>query len=416
MQTVNSIPASDIIDALQNILDHSKALMPDLGTPYSKTGFPTNVHPAEGKSISAIVSEREQQLDTVLRDVSALETVMVGIKNLHQSLVEQKHKIIQSKLLHVGFMSVAVRLPTETLSQIFHYCLPEHEYLSPALKQAPMLLTSICRRWREVAVGVPSLWCRLYVAENLQRAAFCYNSWLQRSRGHPISLALGSQPSVYLRRHLIQPYINQIRSLLVFFSRGERRPEIVFGDLPALQELTISGLDPYSPAFVRSIWFLPSTMRSLNVMNMRPHFDLELINSCRLMWANLTNVEIAISEPNAVLLLLQLCPNLSSFTLHVDFNLAQDLEPHTHTGVQTLRIAGAYSATGILSDLFNALSLPNLRVLEVLSDHHTLPLVAFLARSKCPLENLILGGRVRMTDLERTEYIALTPSIDIVEG
>lgn len=268
--------------------------MPDLGTPYSKTGFPTNNHPVEGKSISAIVSEREQQLDTVLRDVSALETVMVGIKNLHQSLVEQKHKIIQSKLLHIGFVSVAGRLPTEILSQIFYYSLPEHEYLSPALKQAPMLLTSICRRWREVAVGMPSLWCRLYVAENLQRAAFCYNSWLQRSRGHPLSLALGSQPSVYLRRHLIQPYINQIRSLLVFFSRGERRPEVVFGDLPALQELTISGLDPYSPAFVRSISFLPPSMRSLNVMNMRPHFDLELIDSCRLMWANLTNVEIAI--------------------------------------------------------------------------------------------------------------------------
>lgn len=389
--------------------------MPDLGTPYSKTGFPTNNHPVEGKSISAIVSEREQQLDTVLRDVSALETVMVGIKNLHQSLVEQKHKIIQSKLLHIGFVSVAGRLPTEILSQIFHYSLPEHEYLSPALKQAPMLLTSICRRWREVAVGMPSLWCRLYVAENLQRAAFCYNSWLQRSRGHPLSLALGSQPSVYLRRHLIQPYINQIRSLVVFFSRGERRPEVVFGDLPALQELTISGLDPYSPAFVRSISFLPSSMRSLNVMNMRPHFDLELIDSCRLMWANLTNVEIAISEPNAVLLLLQSCPDLSSLTLHVDFDHAHNLEPLTHTGVQTLRIAGAYSATGILSDLFNALSLPNLRVLEALSDHHTLPLVAFLARSKCLLMSLILGGRVRMTDAERAEYVALIPSIDIVE-
>ncbi|KAG1768713.1 hypothetical protein EDD22DRAFT_843979 [Suillus occidentalis] len=353
--------------------------MPDLGTPYSKRGFPTNNHPVEGKSISAIVSEREQQLDTVLRDVSALETVMVGIKNLHQSLIEQKHKIIQSKLLHAGFMSVAGRLPTEILSQIFHYSLPEHEYLSPALKQAPMVLTSICRRWREVAV------------------------------------ALGSQPSVYLRRHLIQPYINQIRSLLVFFSRGERRPEVVFGDLPALQELTISGLDPYSPAFVRSISFLPSTMRGLNVMNMRPHFDLELIDSCRLMWADLTNIEIAISEPNAVLLLLQLCLNLSSFTLHVDFHHAHNLEPLTHTGVQTLRIAGAYSATGILSDLFNALSLPNLRVLEALSDHHTLPLVAFLARSKCSLESFILGGRVRMTDAERAEYVALIPSIDIVE-
>ncbi|KAG2042074.1 hypothetical protein BDR03DRAFT_889350, partial [Suillus americanus] len=171
--------------------------MPDLETPYSKACFPTNTnYPVElkGEDISAIVNEREQQLNAVLRDIPALETVMVGIKDLHQSLVEQKNKIVQSRHLHKGFILALWRLPTETLYHIFHYCLPERKHLSPASKLAPMLLTRICRRWREVAVGMPSLWCRLSVEfdyRDWQRAAFCYDSWLERSRGRQLSISLG---------------------------------------------------------------------------------------------------------------------------------------------------------------------------------------------------------------------------------
>ncbi|KAG1815760.1 uncharacterized protein BJ212DRAFT_1300199 [Suillus subaureus] len=141
----NFIPASDIIGALQNIasiksyqesrlvvplgvissyqllqLDHSQALTSKPHTP-GKAYFPNTNHPdLKGESISAIVNECKQQLDVVLHDASALETVMVGIQNLHQSLVEQQDKIIQSRHLHKGFVSALWRLPTETLSYIFH--------------------------------------------------------------------------------------------------------------------------------------------------------------------------------------------------------------------------------------------------------------------------------------------------------
>ncbi|KAG1740806.1 uncharacterized protein EDB91DRAFT_1004775, partial [Suillus paluster] len=76
-------------------------------------------------------------------------------------LVDQKDRVIQSLDLHKRFGSALWRLPTEVLSHIFIFCLPEVKYLSPASKLAPMLLTRICQRWREVAVGMPSLWCML---------------------------------------------------------------------------------------------------------------------------------------------------------------------------------------------------------------------------------------------------------------
>ncbi|KAG1731784.1 hypothetical protein EDB19DRAFT_1736614, partial [Suillus lakei] len=69
------------------------------------------------------------------------------------------------------------------LSQIFVYCLPYDRHSLPTSHLAPMLLTRICRQWREVTMGTPSLWCRLSVSEDVQQAAFCYDTWLKRSQG-----------------------------------------------------------------------------------------------------------------------------------------------------------------------------------------------------------------------------------------
>ncbi|KAG1815759.1 uncharacterized protein BJ212DRAFT_1481515 [Suillus subaureus] len=223
-----------------------------------------------------------------------------------------------------------------------------------------------------------------------QLEAFCYDSWLKRSRGRPLSLALGRYPSTNLLRSFLQPYINQPNrvSLPIFFPR--RNPtqlEISLENLPALQELVIAGMSLYRAAFVRSISTLLSTMRGLKILDVSPPFELEHINpAC----GYLINVEITIYLANGVLLLLQLCPNLSSITIDVTSEPKNPLEPlRTVTGIRTLCITDTYYTThpDSLSDLFNALSLSNLHVLEALSGANAVPhqlLVAFLARSKCP--------------------------------
>jgi hypothetical protein len=136
------------------------------------------------------------------------------------------------------------------------------------------------------------------------------------------------------------------------------------------------------------------------------------------MWAHLTDVEITICRPSAVLLLLQLCPNLSSLTIDIAFRHKQLLETLTHTGIQTLHIIHSFFIIDSLSDLFNALSLPNLRILKtpILNAMLHRLLVAFLARSECPLESLTVGGQVKITDVDLVKYVALIPSIDIVDG
>ncbi|KAG1747884.1 uncharacterized protein EDB91DRAFT_48864 [Suillus paluster] len=438
MQTVNSkvnfSPASDIIGALQNILARSQVIMPDLETPYSRASLPNTNHCAvelKDRLISAIITERELQLDAVSHEFSDLETVMDNIKNLHQHLVEKKEKITQSMNLHKGFVSAFWRLPTEVLSQIFIHCLPDTSHLSPASGLAPMLLTRVCRRWREIAVCMPSLWCKLQLevdsrSRDWKGKPFCYDLWLKRSRGCPLSLALqGYTEGSTQLRSLLQPYINQISSLSTDLSVDVPK---LLTELPALQELTVNAYrDNYSimTAIAQSISRPPFTMRSLRVIG--PLFYIAEFSALNLVFAHLTNLEVAIREPIAVPHLLRLCPNLSSLTIRVHISpRKQAIEPFTHTTLQSLCIVYGSLHTNYVPDLFNALSLPNLRLLEtrcawplVNSPLLTWPheeVRAFLARSNCPLKSLIFGSGVMMTDEQQAKYVALIPSFEVLSS
>ncbi|KAG2336756.1 hypothetical protein BDR05DRAFT_1005592 [Suillus weaverae] len=163
---------------------------------------------------------------------------------------------------------------------------------------------------------------------------------------------------------------------------------------------------------------LPSTLRSLRVMRFDRDaflFDLDLISSCNPAWSHLTHVTIDVYHSKAALHLLHLAPNLSSLAICISFPKIEALEPFTHAGLQSLRIKGCAPQTQ-LSNLLDALLLPNLRILEFYNISHWphQELKAFLARSRCQLESLLLGSKVRTTEGQQAEYAALIPSLEVV--
>ncbi|KAG2035473.1 hypothetical protein BDR03DRAFT_962335 [Suillus americanus] len=255
---VNLSTISDIITALQTILC-SQAIpgIPDFETPYSRTKFSNLNHCAielEGQSINAIIAERQHQLDKVLHDFSGLQIVIRGIITIRDQLLNQKKKIIESLNLHRRLVSPLWRLPTEVLSQIFCHFLPQVPKLGklqpPSKLTVPMSLTRICRRWREVVVDMPDLWCVLSVRvddSNWQQAAFCYDSWLKRAQGRPLSLRLQFHADDHSTKlqHLLQPYTNQIKSLLSCDYYDDETLDVCdlldAFSLPALRVLTIRG-------------------------------------------------------------------------------------------------------------------------------------------------------------------------------
>ncbi|KAG1875777.1 hypothetical protein F4604DRAFT_1680653 [Suillus subluteus] len=431
MQTTNSkddlSTVSDILTDLQTIPG-----IPDLETPYSRTTYPNPNHCAielEGQSINAIITERQHQLDTVLHDISRSQTVIHGIITLQNHLLKQKKKIIESINLHKRLVSPLWLLPTEVLSQIFCHCLPQipklGELQPPSKLTVPMLLARICRRWREVVVDMPNLWRVLSVKvddRNWQQAAFSYDSWLKRAQGRPLSLRLqfrADDHSTKLQR-LLQSYTNQIKSLSVDFHRPGTPEFNTFRDLLALEEMSMHFnedicADEMPASLLRSVSQLPAILCSFDVSGWS--LSLSEVSSCDPVWAPLTTLGIGLWEAETVLRLLQLAPNLSSLTICILFFDGEPLNPFTHTNLQTLHISCDYYDDETLNvcDLLDALSFPTLRVLSVygVSEWPHEEFKAFLARSKCPLESLIVRGSV-VTDEQRAEYVALIPSLQFV--
>ncbi|KAG1737075.1 uncharacterized protein EDB91DRAFT_488371 [Suillus paluster] len=58
--------------------------------------------------------------------------------------------------LHGDFVPPISHLPAEILRHIFILCLPQTSHFLPKSNHAPMLLTRVCRRWRDIATDMPS--------------------------------------------------------------------------------------------------------------------------------------------------------------------------------------------------------------------------------------------------------------------
>ncbi|KAG2128699.1 hypothetical protein DEU56DRAFT_504518 [Suillus clintonianus] len=424
IQKIDSAGIPEIIAALQSDLvsiSHG-GQTPDFETAYSPLGAgcnpSVNLDELEVRAIKAIIVERQQQLDAVRLKASNLglfkESALV--RKLRWRLLDQEAKITESQNTHRRIISALWRFPTEILSLIFVYCLPKNKFLSPRPQTAPLLLTRVCRRWRMVAVDMPSLWCGLSVGKERRLSAFSYESWLKRSRGCPLSLALHCRNNNDWAesRNLIHPYINQVSSLALHTDYNVSLP--VISDFLALERLAVYRSPCSMQDLVRSISQSPSTLRSLNIPY--PQFELESLSAFEpALWAHLTNVQITVDQLNTICHLLHLCPDLSSLSVDISNNSKQILEPFTHTKLQSLQVFFTGFKYGAIRPIpcgiFNAVTLPDLRVLKARAmrawPHENFK--AFLIRSNCPLKSLTLGYEVETTEEQRAEYIALIPSL-----
>ncbi|KAG1851863.1 hypothetical protein DFJ58DRAFT_419232 [Suillus subalutaceus] len=372
-----------------------------------------NMQTFNSNTDSPAVSYTPQNIrsDVVMHDVSGQN----GVSYRHRQLVGGKAKILQSNSSHKRFSSAIWRLPTEILAQIFLYCIPEDGNWAPAPYLAPMLLTTVCRRWREVAVDMPSLWRRLGLEVgngDWQQRAFCYDSYLKRSQGRQLSSTLECHNNDWTElRSLLQPYVDQISSISLCFFSGAG--SLVMADFRRLEELVIytDGSDP-----VLAVAQLPLSMRSLKLMDL--WFNFRLLSGFNpLAWASLTNLEIVVDGLDSFHRLLCLCPNLSSLTMIGIFTAIETSETLAHANLQSLRISGHLRLDWIGHlGLFNAVTLHNLCEIKVRNigqwSHEEFK--AFLTRSQCPLGSLTFGGGVMTTDQQLAEYVTLFPCLELM--
>ncbi|KAG1841555.1 hypothetical protein DFJ58DRAFT_808257 [Suillus subalutaceus] len=397
-----------------------------LGPPHCRK--PKLDHSALELQDKEINTEQRQQLDMVShKTLNLVDSVRDKTKDLGQQLVDKQDKIPESANLDKGLGSALARLPDDVLSKIFDYHLMDSDHLNRRSDPSPMQLARVCRRWRDVAVGMAKLWCKLsfYVDDDRKewkRSAFYYDSWLKRSQDRPLSLQLRpgyAEGGTAKLRRLVQPYMSRVSSLDITFW-DDLEPEPLLTDLPAaLRKLTVCFGDWFdASATAQSLSQLPSTVRSLKILDRT--FGPDCLLSLNPVWAHLTHVEIAI-RPRNVLHFLALCPNLSSCELILGqpafMSPRVQCMRFTHANLQSLRfICPGYFETNPLPVLFNAITLPKLRSPRDLLWIFVVPSSGVGGVSgtvEMSLEILIFNAVVTPPPDQQGDFIAIIPSLKV---
>ncbi|KAJ4480658.1 hypothetical protein C8J55DRAFT_428920, partial [Lentinula edodes] len=111
---------------------------------------------AQRKEIETFLSEPQQELSRLEIEISRVQTILDGLQI-------QRAEVKSYVETHRGLLAPIRRLPVEVLTEIFVLCLSTERYPVRSLREAPLLLTMICRHWREVTFKSPSLWNSLHI-------------------------------------------------------------------------------------------------------------------------------------------------------------------------------------------------------------------------------------------------------------
>jgi hypothetical protein len=78
-------------------------------------------------------------------------------------LLQQQKRLKAFISAHEALTSPVRRLPREILQEIFLHCLPSDHLPILCRREAPLVLTRICRHWRDLAQSTPSIWSALRI-------------------------------------------------------------------------------------------------------------------------------------------------------------------------------------------------------------------------------------------------------------
>ncbi|KAF9267979.1 hypothetical protein L218DRAFT_894330 [Marasmius fiardii PR-910] len=150
----------------------------------------------------------EQQQDSVLDATSSndaspsttssdpLHTLYNFIKQ-HRGIVKdletERDSILEKITRYNTILSPIKLLPAEIMSEIFLHCLPNQIFVRPSPSEAPLLLTQVCRGWKEITLSTPSLWSSIavtvYKTHSTPHTSLIEN-WIARSKVHPLTFEI----------------------------------------------------------------------------------------------------------------------------------------------------------------------------------------------------------------------------------
>jgi hypothetical protein len=98
------------------------------------------------------------------KDLLALDAGLDHLDDIKGRLVARRKLLLHYRAANLSLIAPIRRLPAEILSQVFLQCIPEESIF--LAKTAPLVLSQVCRQWREVALSNQLLWNTLTLDPN----------------------------------------------------------------------------------------------------------------------------------------------------------------------------------------------------------------------------------------------------------
>ncbi|KAJ7159480.1 hypothetical protein C8R46DRAFT_1001736 [Mycena filopes] len=278
-------------------------------------------------------------------------------------------------------------LPVEITAEIFLRYVDWAEICNES-PCAPVILASVCKQWRAVALHLEPIWSRLQIFHKLFHGTARLEGllvwWVPRTGGRLLDVDCAGR----LLTALI-PHSTRWRTLSCDLSTERLYPDglvTIQGRIPHLETLCINLARHPVPTGLLSIFSDAPLLREAHITSLT--FDLAL------PWEQLTTLGLAGQFPVPYTAILQRTPQLQ--TLHLegtrqpDGFISQTVPPVTLHHLHKLKIQGNGDRQEQVDALLGALTLPALRDLQLgdLPEDFGEKIVQFLARSNCSLASM----------------------------
>ena len=384
--------------------------------------------------INAVVSEQNSQLSSLVSQIASVDSAIQKFTAIRARLEENSAQVRKSLLAHQSLISFARRIPPEVLGEIFYHCLPKTPYIIPKGNESPMVLTRVCRRWRNVAISTPHLWSSLSIhLEKIARDP-CYRrgceTWLARAKSVPLFLRAFNDINIIAQDPTLVSFAvhwlrHRISHCIDLWWHGPSLPTLFIPDPGTEFNIPLERICITTYRDCPSI-YLPGPALQLRSASLHCfNYDLQTLDGIELPWAHLAELNMHFGLVSSLLFpqILTRCNHLHTLTISclsaedVHLNALRALA--TGSIVQnTLRRIEIKVIQAGLDAILDALTLPALEDLDICfcyRERDQWPHASFVemvSRSRCALKRLTVRSN-KDAVLHFEEYVRAMPGLAV---
>ena len=144
---------------------------------------------SQAQLIHNTISSTQANISQLDGEIHRLQAVLDGLKHKRDALQTYTH-------LHMALIAPIGRLPPEILSEVFLHCQESQDSKKLnklRLNKVPLLLGSVCSRWRTISLSTAQLWASFMLtieSAYLRSDIMLATTWLARAGTCPLTIRL----------------------------------------------------------------------------------------------------------------------------------------------------------------------------------------------------------------------------------